>query len=69
MLEVLKIVKVLSADKKKREEEEKEKKESELEELRRKLAELEMEKSGQAPPKAAAEEPNDNEESKEDKTE
>ena len=69
LLEVLKIVKVLSADKKKREEEEKEKKESELEELRRKLAELEMEKSGQAPPKTAAEEPNDNEESKEDKTE
>ncbi|MBQ8311202.1 MAG: hypothetical protein IJX80_09360 [Clostridia bacterium] len=41
LLEVVKIVKILTADKKKREQEEKEKKENELEELRRKLAELE----------------------------
>ena len=43
--EVLKIVKVLTADKKKKEQEEKEQKENELEELRRKLAELEKTKS------------------------
>ena len=42
LLEVLKIVRVLGADKKKREQEEKEQKESELEELRRKLALLEQ---------------------------
>ena len=45
LLEVLKIAKVLGADKKKREQEEKEKKDNELEELRRKLAELEKEKA------------------------
>lgn len=45
LLEILKIVRVLGADKKKREQEEKEKKENELEELRRKLAELEREKA------------------------
>ncbi len=42
LLEVIKIVKMLHADKKKREQEELEKKESELEELRRKLAQLEQ---------------------------
>lgn len=42
LLEVIKIVKLLNADKKKREQEELEKKDSELEELRRKLAELEQ---------------------------
>lgn len=41
LLEVLKIVGVLSADKKKREQEEKMKKDNELEELRRRLEELE----------------------------
>ena len=47
LLEIIKIAKVLSADKKKREQEEKEKKENELEELRRKVAELEKETSRQ----------------------
>ena len=46
LLEILKIVKTLTADKKEREREEKENKEKELEELRRRLAELEKEKSG-----------------------
>ena len=45
LLEVLKIAKVLGADKKKREQEEKEKRENELAELRRRLAELESEKT------------------------
>jgi hypothetical protein len=44
LLEVLKIVKVLDADKKKREQEEKKKTENELEELRSKIAALEKEK-------------------------
>ena len=69
LLEVLKIAKVLGADKKKREQEEKAQKESELEELRRKLAELEREKTEQITPPPTAVETNDNEESKEDKTE
>ncbi len=60
LLEVLKIAKVLGADKKKREQEEKAQKESELEELRRKIAELEREKSEQTTV---------NTEKKEDKTE
>ncbi|MBR2474419.1 MAG: hypothetical protein IKB51_05260 [Clostridia bacterium] len=68
-LEVLKITKVLSADKKKREQEEKEEKEKELEELRRKLAELEKEKNELNPPKPTVTDINDNEENKEDKTE
>ncbi len=42
LLEVLKIVGVYGAEKKKREQEEKQKKEDELEELRRRLAELEV---------------------------
>ncbi len=42
LLEILKIVRVFGADKKKREQEEKEQKENELEELRRRLAELEQ---------------------------
>lgn len=42
LLEVLKIVKIIGADKKKREQEEMESKERELEELRRRLAELEQ---------------------------
>ena len=45
LLEVLKIAKVLGADRKKREQEEKEKRENELAELRRRLAELEKEKT------------------------
>ena len=69
LLEVLKIARVLSADKKKREQEEKEETEKELEALRRKLAELEKEKNGQTPPKPTVVETNDSEDSKEDKTE
>ena len=69
LLEVLKIAKVLGADKKKREQEEKAQKESELEELRRKLAELEREKTEQTTSQPTAVESNDNEEIKEDKTE
>ena len=63
------IAKVLGADKKKREQEEKAQKESELEELRRKLAELEREKTEQTTSQPTAVESNDNEEIKEDKTE
>ena len=48
LFEILKIVKVFGADKKKREQEEKEKKDQELEELRRRLSELEKEKSDAA---------------------
>ena len=50
LLEVLKIAKVLGADKKKREQEEKQKKDDELEELRSKLAALEKEKLSKIPP-------------------
>ena len=60
LLEVLKIAKVLGADKKKREQEEKDQKEKELEELRRKIAELERGKP---------EQPTVDKESKGDKTE
>lgn len=60
LLEVLKITKVLGADKKKREQKENAQKDSELAELRRKLAELEREKSEQT---------TTNTENKEDKTE
>ena len=67
LLEVLKIAKVLGADKKKREQEEKQKKDDELEELRRKLAELEKLKTEQTTPQPTVEP--DIEESKEDKTE
>ena len=56
LIEVLKIIRTLTADKKKREQEEKEQKDSELEELRRRLAELEQ---------AKQETPSQNEESKE----
>lgn len=49
LLEVLKIVKTLTADKKKREQEEKDQKEKELEELRRRLAELEKGKNESMP--------------------
>lgn len=45
LLEVLKIVGVYSAERKKREQEETQKKDSELEELRRRLAELETQKT------------------------
>ena len=62
LLEVLKIAKVLGADKKKREQEENEKKNSELEELRRKLAELEASRN-------ASEENVKTEKIKEDETE
>ena len=47
----------------------KEKKDNELKELRRKLAELEKQKTEQITPPPTAVETNDNEESKEDKTE
>ena len=69
LLEVLKIAKVLGADKKKREQEEKAQKESELEELRRKLAELEREKTEQTTSQPTAVETNENDDSREDKTE
>ena len=46
LLEVLKIVRIMGADKKKREQDEKEKQENELEALRQRLAELEKEKNG-----------------------
>lgn len=65
LLEVLKIVKTLTEDKKKREKEEKEQKETELEELRRRLAELEKEKKEPAP----AEMSDTTADSKEEKTE
>lgn len=67
LLEVLKIAKVLGADKKKREQEEKAKKDNELEELRRKLAELEKEKTELTTPQAM--EYTNNEDIKEGKTE
>lgn len=67
LLEVLKIAKVLGADKKKREQEEKAKKDNELEELRRKLAELEKEKIELTTPQAM--EYTNNEDIKEGKTE
>lgn len=65
LFEILKITKVLGADKKEREREEREQQERELNELRRKLAELEKQRAGQA----AAADTADNEEPKEDKTE
>lgn len=68
LLEVLKIVKTLTEDKKKREQEEKEQQENELEELRRKLAELEKEKNEKPNPKPI-EESNGDTESKEEETE
>lgn len=49
LLEVLKIVGAYSADRKKREQEEEQKKDSELEELRRRLAELEKSESAPSP--------------------
>lgn len=54
LLEVLKIVRVLGADKKKREQEEKMQKENELEELRRKLAQLEQGLDQQSEPRSQA---------------
>ena len=66
LLEIFKIAKVLGTDKKKREQEEKEQKESELEELRRKLAELEKEKMDRAVAETEAE---DASYDKEEKTE
>ena len=44
--EILKIARILGADKKQKEEEEKERQKNELEELKRRLAELEAQKSG-----------------------
>lgn len=52
LLEVLKIARILGADKKQREQEENAKKDDELEELRRRLAELEKEKNSEIPPQA-----------------
>ena len=60
LLEILKIARVFGADKKERERTEKAQKEQELEELRRRLAELEGER---------LEQPSENLENKEDKTE
>ena len=67
LLEIIKIARVIGADKRAREQEEKEKQTNELEELRRRLAELENQKTEQAPP--PTEEPSDNPADKEDKTE
>ena len=69
MLEILKIVKILGADRKKREQEEKQKKDDELEELRRKIAELENEKTEQTVSQQTSEEIGSNEDNKEDRTE
>lgn len=71
LFEILKIVKVFSSDKKKREQEEKEKKDNELEELRRKIAELEGVKEQNAEQQAPqiAEDTNSNKEIKEDEKE
>ena len=66
LLEIIKIAKVIGADKKAREQAEKEKQTNELEELRRRLAELENQKTEQVPPTV---EPSDNQADKEDKTE
>ena len=66
LLEIIKIVRVFGADKKKREQEEKQKKEEELEELRRKLAELEALKNANPTSNVNID---DKEEPKEDKTE
>ena len=62
LLEVLKIAKVLGADKKKREQEEKKKKDDELEELRSKLAVLEKEKLSKIPPQTDEESNNEEKE-------
>ena len=62
LLEVLKIAKVLGADKKKREQEEKKKKDDELEELRSKLAALEKEKLSKIPPQTDEESNNEEKE-------
>ena len=52
MMEVFKIIKVLTADKREKEREEKQKKDDELEELRRRLAELEKGKTEKPEPSA-----------------
>lgn len=57
ILEIIKIVSLLGSDKRKRIEEEKRQRESEIDELRRKLAELEAVKSGVAAQEAASEQP------------
>ncbi len=66
LLEVMKIAKTLSRDKREKEEEETRKKEEELEELRRKLAELEAEKNDSA---GAAANSSERADSKEGRTE
>ncbi len=53
LLEIFKIVKVLSADKKKREEEITAQKDTELEELRRRLMELEQRQAASPPPESS----------------
>ena len=68
LFEVLKIVRVLTSEKKKREQDEKQKKENELEELRRRLAELEAAKGEQTTEPEDAGNIN-NEENAEDKPE
>ncbi len=69
LLEVLKIARVLGADKKKREQEEKAMQENELEELRRKLAALEKEKAEQNVPQAKEDSPNEKKDNEEEQTE
>ena len=66
LIEVLKIINTLSADKRKREQEENSKKDSEIEELRRKLAEMEKVQSSD---QNSIEAPTADANSKEDKTE
>lgn len=69
LLEVLKIAKVLSADKRKKEQDEKEQTANELEELRRKLAELQSKNDADAQPDAAEPQKDDKEATKEEKPE
>lgn len=59
ILEVVKIVNLLGSDKRKRVEEEKRQRESEIDELRRKLAELEAAKNGAEVQQTASEQPED----------
>ena len=53
IFEIIRLVGLFGAEKKQKEQEEKEKQQSELDELRRRLAQLEAEKSGEAPAEAA----------------
>ena len=68
VLEVIKIIRMMTADKTAKAKAETKQKDEELEELRRKLAELEKQKNEGAAP-AGEEAPNDSSEDKEEKTE